>query len=273
MNATLIKRILFFGLFSITGAVILYDRLPKVGNAQHKPICPPCGKASVCMNTSIFGTYILNVTCIKTPQKAPIKNVMLPFSKDTSVFCTHSSGIGTHAWPNAYWALDLATPYHSINAIVYASSKGIAYISSGHCKEPSGSPAKANVSNCGEGWGNWVKIYHGHGYYTFYAHLDSIIVKNGALIHPGQPVGVEGWTGKAGHRHLHWSIQKLPGKNEQDWKNKILTYMGDSVPFDFTAKFNNQIKKIDVRTMICENTSEDMDTESIFSGIFESGKS
>ena len=49
--------------------------------------------------------------------------------------------------------------------------------------------------------------------------------------------------------------------------------MGDSVPFDFTAKFNNQIKKIDVRTMICENTSEDMDTESIFSGIFESGKS
>jgi hypothetical protein len=272
MNNELIRRALSFTLFAATGVIILYYLLPNVNNAQHKPICAHCDKESVCMNTSFLGSYILNVTCIKIPQKAPIKNIMLPFSKDTSVFCTHSSGIGTHSWPNAYWALDLATPYHSDNAIVYASAKGIAYISTDNCKEPYGSPAKANVSNCGEGWGNWVKIYHGHGYYTFYAHLDSMLVKNGTFIHTGQPIGVEGWTGKAGHRHLHWSVQKLPGKTEQEWKQKVLTNMGDSVPFDFIAKFNNQFKKIDVKTLICENTSVDIDTDSIFSGTFESVK-
>jgi len=269
MNRKLMRRSIFFALAVVLSIITLCCLLPKIDHANHKPSCSSCDPQSVCMNTSFLGSSILDVTCVKTPGKAPIVDIMLPFSSNSPVFCTHGSGIGTHSWPNAYWALDLATPYHADKATIYASAKGIAYVSTQNCKEPPGYPARANTSTCGEGWGNWVKIYHGKGYYTFYAHLTSILVKNGMSVRAGQPIGIEGWTGNAGYRHLHWSVQKLPGKTEQEWKRQISTYVGDSVPFDFTAKFNHQMKKIDVKTLRCENTHIKQSKYPTFYGAFE----
>jgi len=28
-------------------------------------------------------------------------------------------------------------------------------------------------------------------------------------------------SGAAGHRHLHWSVQKLPGKTQKEWEDRI----------------------------------------------------
>ncbi len=41
-----------------------------------------------------------------------------------------------------------------------------------------------------------------------------------------------GWTGQAGHRHLHFSINKIPG--ESNWIERI-SWDGESVPFNFMA--------------------------------------
>ena len=203
-------------------------------------------------------------------KKAPITDIKLPFDKNSRVFCTHASGVGTHGWSNAYWSIDLATSYNEKNAIIYASAKGIAYVSQEDCKEPKGTAAFAETSSCGEGFGNWVKVYHGNGYYTFYAHLDRILINNGTFVQQGEPIGIEGWTGEAGHRHLHWSVQKLPGSTEKVWLNRISTHIGESVPFDFLAKQNNLTKKIDASKLQCEhaNINSSNSRQLIFHGLF-----
>lgn len=252
------------------GAIILYYCLPNIRNAQAKPTCANCSTGSVCMNTLFLGTPFVKMRCEKSPEKSKIPNVMIPFDKNTDVTCTHGSGIGTHSWANAYWAIDLATPYHLKNATIYASADGVAYTSKIVCKEPIGTAAGADVSDCGDGWGNWVKVYHGQGYYTFYAHLDSVLIKNGTIVHQGDPIGIEGWTGQAGDRHLHWSLQKLPGKTEEQWQKQILTYAGESVPFEFLANGNDRIQKIDVSTLVCAYMDTKVNKRAVLHGVVDS---
>ena len=269
MKLKVVKYIFFAIIF--TGFIILYFLLPKLENAQHQPKCfTQCKTGTVCMNSSFLWTSILNVTCVSIPKKSPVSDIKLPFAANAKVFCTHASGVGTHSWPNAYWALDLATPYNEPNATIYASAGGIAYISQAHCTEPKGSAAQSQPSPCGDGFGNWVKVYHGNGYYTFYAHLDRVLVKDGSFVHQGQAIGVEGWTGNAGHRHLHWSVQKLPGSTEIEWKRKIINYVGESVPFDFIAVQNNKLKKFDTTIFQCEHADigATIDPQPTFKGVF-----
>ncbi|MDP3562135.1 MAG: M23 family metallopeptidase [Legionellaceae bacterium] len=270
MKVEVIKWSCITLLFSV-GLIVLYLALPKLEDAKHEPKCAaPCKSGAVCMNTPFLWTSILNVTCVPIQKKAPVLNIKLPFKAHVKVFCTHAPGVGTHSWPNAYWALDLAIPYHNHNPRVYASATGIAYISHVQCPEPSGSAAQSKISPCGEGFGNWVKIYHGNGYYTFYAHLDHTLVKNGSLVQQGQPIGEMGWTGNAGHRHLHWSTQRLPGKNEAEWRHTITNYMGESVPFDFLAMQSNKLEKFDIRKVQCEhvNIGSTVDSQPTFNGVF-----
>lgn len=245
---------IFFPRLFIGGLLIFFIWfllfLPTLNASQYKPYCSiRCKTDSVCMNTSP-----LKAACIPRPSTTPISGFLLPFNARTEVTCTHSSGSGTHSWRNAFWAIDLATPYNQPAATIYASSNGIAYVSRTNCPEPQGTPANANASRCGDGWGNWVKILHKNGYFTFYAHLDRVLIKNRTFVRQGEPIGVEGWTGSAGHRHLHWSVQKLPG-TKFDWRNEITTYAGDSVPFDFQAIQNGQVKIFSIKKIKCEHAN------------------
>lgn len=254
------KSIKWFGLSIVLLTVLIviaYFFWPKINDSQFRPICSSsCKSGAVCMSSSLGNSSLLMVRCVPIPHKAPIQNIKLPFNKHTHVYCTHSSGVGTHSWPNAYWALDLATSYDEKNATIYAALDGVAYVSKEHCQEPKGIAAKAEGSFCGQGFGNWVKIYHGDGYYTFYAHLDRILVKNGEHIRQGEPIGIEGWTGNAGTRHLHWSLQKLPGKTEQERIQQISTYIGDSVPFDFwVLDPHDGFSKLSTIELDCNTTS------------------
>lgn len=270
------KNSIFIGKYIVvamilTGFVILYFLLPKLDKAQHQPKCSiPCKVGGVCMNTPFLWTSILDVTCVSIPKKSPIVDIKLPFAANAKVYCTHALGVGTHSWPNAYWALDLATPYNEPNATIYASADGVAYVSQAHCTEPKGFAAQAQISSCGEGFGNWVKVYHGGGYYTFYAHLDSVLVKNGSFVHQGQAIGLEGWTGNAGHRHLHWSVQKLPGATETQWKHKIINYVGESVPFKFIAVQDNKVNIFDTAIFQCEHADigTSINSQPTFKGMF-----
>lgn len=60
-------------------------------------------------------------------------------------------------------------------------------------------------------YGNLVKISHGNGYETWYAHLSSISVSSGQQVAKGQKIGVMGDTGHATGVHLHFEIH-LNGK-------------------------------------------------------------
>ncbi len=59
----------------------------------------------------------------------------------------------------------------------------------------------------GGGYGNLVKIDHGNGYITYYAHLDAIYVQCGQSIYQGQVVGLCGTTGWSTGPHLHYEIR------------------------------------------------------------------
>jgi hypothetical protein len=58
------------------------------------------------------------------------------------------------------------------------------------------------------------------------------------------------WTGAAGHRHLHWSVQKLPGSSQSDWEKRI-SWDGQSVPFRFKVLVNGIVTTVDTSTFQC----------------------
>lgn len=57
-------------------------------------------------------------------------------------------------------------------------------------------------------YGKVVKIDHGNGYVTVYAHLSSINVKKGEAVQKGDKIGVMGNTGNSTGVHLHFEIIK-----------------------------------------------------------------
>lgn len=58
-----------------------------------------------------------------------------------------------------------------------------------------------------QGYGNTIKIDHGFGYQTWYAHLNNIITKAGRKVTRGEVIGKVGNTGKSTGPHLHYEVR------------------------------------------------------------------
>ncbi len=58
------------------------------------------------------------------------------------------------------------------------------------------------------GWGRYIKIDHGYGYETIYAHLWKINVKKGQKVKRGDKIGKSGNSGRAAGFHLHYEVHK-----------------------------------------------------------------
>lgn len=80
---------------------------------------------------------------------------------------------------------------------------------------PTGTPVYATAdgtvseaSSTTGGYGNLVKVDHGFGYETYYAHLVRIKARAGQKVKRGEIVGWVGSTGKSTGPHLHYEVRK-----------------------------------------------------------------
>ncbi len=67
-------------------------------------------------------------------------------------------------------------------------------------------------SGWSNGYGNLVKVDHGNGVMTYYAHCSRLLVSAGDTVEMGQTIAKEGTTGFSTGNHLHFEI-RINGKH------------------------------------------------------------
>lgn len=81
-------------------------------------------------------------------------------------------------------------------------------------------------------YGNCVKIDHGNGYCTLYAHMKKgLLVKNGQTVKTGQKIGYMGNSGNTNGAHLHFEVWK-DGKRINPTE-----YLDKDLPIIVTTKY------------------------------------
>lgn len=106
----------------------------------------------------------------------------------------------TQKYGNGHNGVDVVKYKSQLDTIIAHSGGKVIFCQTGH-KNNKGATGTAS-------WGNCVKIDHGSGYCTLYAHLATVYVKNGEPVQKGQSVGTMGNTGNSYGAHLHFEVYK-----------------------------------------------------------------
>lgn len=105
----------------------------------------------------------------------------------------------TDGYRSNHQAVDVVKKYNQLDTII-AHSEGIVILTQTNQRNNPGSTG--NLS-----YGNFIKIKHPNEYYTLYAHLEKIYVKNGQKVKRGEKIGYMGNTGNAYGAHLHFEVR------------------------------------------------------------------
>jgi len=98
-------------------------------------------------------------------------------------------------WGRWHKGIDIGTNAEIGKRVVAAASGTVIY------------SAYQSGSSSAAGYGNYLIIYHGNGFATLYAHMDSKSVSTGQRVSKGQLIGYSGNTGGVAP-HLHFEIRK-----------------------------------------------------------------
>lgn len=101
--------------------------------------------------------------------------------------------------------IDVVGKGYTLDTIKAHTAGKVVYLQTGH-KNNKGSSGNAS-------YGNMVKLDHGNGWFTLYAHMDKVYVSNGQQVSAGQEIGYMGNTGNSYGGHLHFEV----------WKNNART--------------------------------------------------
>ena len=100
---------------------------------------------------------------------------------------------------------------------------------------PRGTPVYASgdgivvrADNSATGYGNHIRIDHGYGYVSLYAHLYKYNVRANQRVKRGELIGFVGSTGRSEAPHLHYEIFK-----DEERINPINFYYGNLSPTEF----------------------------------------
>ncbi len=89
------------------------------------------------------------------------------------------------------------------------------------------------ADNRSSGYGRHIRIDHGFGYVSLYAHLSKYNVRRGQKVKRGDIIGYVGNTGRSVAPHLHYEILKEGNKI-----NPLNFYLDDLSPAEFDAIVN-----------------------------------
>ena len=134
-----------------------------------------------------------------------------------------ASGYGWRSDPftkarKKHWGMDFTAPK---GTPIYASGDG----------------QVARADNNASGYGKHIRIDHGYGYLSLYAHLSNYNVKKGQKVKRGDLIGFVGNTGRSEAPHLHYEVWK-----DGDRINPINFYYGSltAEEFENMLKYANQ---------------------------------
>jgi len=120
------------------------------------------------------------------------------------------------------WRLDPFTKARKMHSgMDFTSPRGTPIYATGNGKV-------IRADNRATGYGKHVRIDHGFGYVTLYAHMSKYNVKRGKKVKRGDIIGYVGSTGRSQAPHLHYEVQYNKRKI-----NPINFYYGDLSPEEF----------------------------------------
>lgn len=152
-------------------------------------------KENVLENGVLISSKELESTVVSEPQT----QVMLKGTKSLSTL------VGTGSFNNPMAYLEVSSPYGSRGG---GRHTGVDF------RNPKGTPiyvvddGVVTFAAYQGTYGNLVKVSHGNGTETWYAHCDTIVVKIGDVVRKGDQIATVGDTGRATGYHLHFEVRK-----------------------------------------------------------------
>ena len=115
---------------------------------------------------------------------------------------------GMFEWPLSYSYNRITSIFGNRTAPTAGASTNHGAIDIGVSYVPVYAPANGKVilAQWVSGYGNYIMIDHGGGYYTAFGHLSRFTVSVGTVVSTGQQIAVSGNTGISTGPHLHYEV-------------------------------------------------------------------
>ncbi|QHI36817.1 Murein DD-endopeptidase MepM [Kordia antarctica] len=118
-----------------------------------------------------------------------------------------------------HWGMDFTAPK---GTPIYAAGDGVV----------------ERADNSSSGFGKHIRIDHGYGYVSLYAHMSKYNVRKGKKVKRGDLIGFVGSTGRSQAPHLHYEIRK-----NGDKINPLNFYYGNLSAKEFEELLKNAAKQ------------------------------